>query len=209
MTATITKKMIQAYEVRNDGDFGNVSIEEISYQVEGRERHACRVMTTSSFGDYGYFWSHCGVRGKKSLVGMSMDYCMGKFMGRELQVFDLDATLKAMRKPLLEDLRKREITSRMAREYWDCIDNIESERPDSESMFVTMCYEHFSGIRNDDRYSEPWHYTTTRYNSEAIGFWNKIWMPLMDELRVELEVERKAEEAASAALRALNDKGPF
>ena len=209
MTATIKKKMIQAYEVRNDGDFGNISIEEISYQREDGPRHACRVMVTSSYGDYGYFWNHCGVRGKKSLIGMSMDYCMGKFMGKSLDVFDLDATIKAMKKPLVEAMRKREISRTLAREYWDCIENIESERPNNESMFVTACYEHFSDLRNDDRYSEPWHYTATRYDSNAVGFWNEIWLPLMDELRAELEVERVEQERIDALNKSLSDECPF
>lgn len=211
MTASITKKMIQAYEVRNDGEFGNVSIEEISYSSFDNDRHACRVMITSSFGDYGYFWSHCGGRGKKFLTHMSMDYAMGKFMGSRLDVFDFDATIIDMKKPLLEEVRKRDINPDLARAFWDAIKNIESERPDNENMFVLICREQFDEIdTNDDRFSEPWHYTKKKYDPAAVGFWNTIWLPLMDELRAELEVEQKEKAAADAARQTeMDDECPF
>ena len=171
--------------------------------ADGKLRHRGEILINSTFGSWANFWSAPGMPFKRFLIGLDFGSCMQKLMGRDLQEHDGAATLKALRRSVLEARRLRRLDKKAAAWVWQEIDDRSGSLSDNVESFVSACGD----IQRDageswnrklvgdcadeigDLFTEPWYMTETRDNPQAVGFWRDIWPEFTQALRAEMAVE--------------------
>lgn len=81
------------------------------------ERNYYGLSIESSYGGYSYAWSHPGDSFRDFLARISVDYVLGKMVGRD-EVFDGEATSLEIRKDIIKLRRHHECTEDEARAEW-------------------------------------------------------------------------------------------
>lgn len=172
----VTKKNIPQYTLRGNGTWGVIAIDCVGESV--------RVMINSDYGDWAYFWSHCGYEPRKFLRNMNMEYAMGKFMGRDLYVKDEEAREVQLKKLVIELRTEGYISKDDARDCWNYF------LPNDEDDLATTVYEsdYFDLLCSCDPDMLP---SATKVDPLAENFWNDIWKPFIAELENELYPEEK------------------
>ncbi|WP_426106336.1 hypothetical protein [Massilia sp. TSP1-1-2] len=173
---TITKKDIPRYVIRTaDGDYGVVALEVGERSVT--------VLAESSFGSYCYHWNATGCNPIRFLGNMSRDYAMGKFRGHDYMVFDREKQEQEHRKAVIAKRRERQMEHEDARWCYDEIGHVCDAR--SLDQYWANFYhnddliKHLYGGDIGDQSAE------TRPDSQCVGFWESIWVPLMEHLAAE------------------------
>lgn len=171
--AIITEKAVTSYTVRTvDGDYGTVALEV--------GEHSVSVLAESSFGSFGYHWSSTGLDPVGFLKRISFDYTMLKFRGTDYEVYDQDATEASLKTQIIATRRRRNIEAEDARSLFEEVADVCDARTVNE--FKSNMYRSgnlLTAIYENDYSSVE---AKLRYDPQCVGFWDSIWLPLMDHL---------------------------
>ncbi|WP_157266495.1 hypothetical protein [Azohydromonas aeria] len=172
--------------------------------VGERSRFLGEILIHSSFGAWGFQWTHLGEPFREFLQHAEFDYVFTKFMGSDLQVFDGEGSVRNLRQQIVEQRRSNDITKGAARALWQEINACQNECEDSNASFVEQMRD--IADRFNDGYSfdseieslseaerdavvhllqEPWELTTTKAHPQAEGFWRDLWPAFVEYLRAE------------------------
>jgi hypothetical protein len=136
------------------------------------------VSANSDYGCYGFVWSHCGhqVAWSDFLARIGFDYAMNKMAGDRFRTWKRGADLANQAKRLVLDVRRQNgCTKDEARELWDDI-------PDPDHYpgpaFYTEWERSNSDVYRFEFYESDWE----EVNPQVQGFWDKCWIPFVDQL---------------------------
>lgn len=161
----IAEKTVKSYEIRNNGEWGTVV-------VETSEGYA-RVMAHTSFGEYGYTWIAPGKDALAFLKKIDFDYTMGKFRGN-YEVFDQTAHLEYLNNKIKELKHGDEAY------YLEEARQICFEASDSNTFMLILGGSELFELLFAADYSEV--EVKTMPDPQCVGFWEKIWTPLISKL---------------------------
>lgn len=166
----ITKSTVEVYKIRNAKNSAWADI-----TIDGHEKSG-RLSISSDYGDWAYYWSHCGSSFKDFLCNLDIGYVSGKF-GTD-RYFNFDATIKSWKRQVIDERRAEYLKPSEARELFDEIKEIEEESPGKEGlMHMVWNSTHLSS------FSDP--HIETRIKPTFKIFWNEIWIPFTEELKKE------------------------
>lgn len=188
MSATVKKSTVEKYSIRNDGEYATICITEWGpdQRASGSNYYGGEIMINSSYGAFANAWSACGEPFKKFLIGIEMDYFMGKCLGRGATVFDGSASYKAAVARVLDARRNNDLSKEDARELYDELEYCQSELEDSEASFTAAIYRVPSNGDQSRVFDEAYEMLVDMPNPQAVGFWKKLWPAFEAELKNEL-----------------------
>ena len=142
----------------------------------------------SNYGCMGYRWEAPGDNFKKFLIELNTDYLMNK-LGKK--AFNLDKTIKNMKRWIISCRKKENCTKEEARYVWDeVISEIESLWVQDEGFFWGIINSYSKDIEKVDVHylegieiSEEW----TDYDKYFINY---IWKAFVEQLKQELSEEQ-------------------
>lgn len=137
------------------------------------DRHYYGLGIESSFGGFSYAWSEPGCGFHEFLAKLHLDYVLGKMVGHD-QVFDGEATTKAIRWKIVARRRARECSADEARAEW----------PESEFEHE---FDFHDWIGNTEMFKQdaPWEFYRTcggQRSREFGALYNLFWAGLAKEL---------------------------
>lgn len=191
----VTRSTRECYEIRNAGEWANIMLacwDRPEMTGSGMSIvYGGEIAIHSSFGSWAYTWTACAVPFKRFLCGIEFDYAFGKFMGVALDRFDGDATLKQIKREILRQRRRTDLTATEAASVWDAVMD-EDERITGND--ATACGYAMMAIGDALHQNHPmreyfidpcgWP-AITRPDPQAVGFWRDIWPEFVDALRAE------------------------
>lgn len=180
-TVRIEKSKIDIYKIRHEkrSIWGNIC-------VEFGESSAI-LMINSDYGSYAYNWFATGNNPKKFLCGLDMEYAMNKLTEGNLYEPDESKYADEVKKKIIDKRRDGYITKEVAREAWDDMMEILSEYSHSgDILYHELMSAKHSGKVFIDFEEYP---SATRVKPKHQHFWNEIWMPFIEELKMEMENE--------------------
>lgn len=135
------------------------------------------VSVISDYGNWNYWWTHIGVPDiRQFFSGLDHDYLMRKFDPE--QHVDLDATLVAVKRRILELRRSGELTKDGAREEWDIAENELSANPVEADAAVDRW-------ARETKLEEYWEIIQTDFESGLRWFIKKQWPLLKEAVRAD------------------------
>lgn len=195
----VIKTMRECYEVRDGtrgGEWANITLHcweraaNVGTKHEGT--YYCGEITIqSSFGTWGYIWTACANPFKEFLQEVEFDYAFGKFMGLQLEEFDGDGSMRAMRERIIENRWHTWLSKVDARALWDVLEDCESEATCSSNDWVSALVDAAESLRLDRQpaaaefLSEPWEHIQTRPKPCAVRFWRTLWPLFTEALKAE------------------------
>ena len=151
---------------RNYGEFGTILLPCPTTFGSGR------LLIDSTFGVYGYCWTHIGATTSfpEFLVGLDMGYMGIKMMGSDFHEYDYDETRKEIRNHIKRLRREKQLTREEADEEWAMSENVSCE---------FSYYDWLSESKLPDVYGfESGDLLVKVANHQWRGFWEKLWVPL-------------------------------
>lgn len=199
---SVKKTQRECYEVRANREFANITIDCWDRIANRGTKHEgtyyCgEIVIHSSFGTWGHIWSACGQPFKQFLIEAEFDYVFTKFMGSELSCFDGEAAVREVRREVLEQRRRGELSKDQAREAWDLVTFEEGRIETSESDCGYALQDIAAQLDRDhpmhDYFADPscWP-RATKHDIQAVGFWRELWPLFVAKLRQEIEPAVKA-----------------
>ena len=189
---TLMEGSTHAYQVRNGYEWGTIYVR--PFTSSSQSYLGAEVTANSSFGVYGYTWTHMGVAWQEFLAGVDMHYAMEKMAGQRLRVpTDKDEWLAGQRAYIAE--RRAE----NAKYGWDCdetkalyselsaaLDEIEAD-DDLFGLDRPMAFfGEYDRITSGKAYAqELYSVANEKISPQVIGFWDKIWSPFVASLALD------------------------
>lgn len=180
ITVVKENKLVDYYTVRNGGEWGSIFIR--SYKGGGI------FSALTSFGDYSYHWGGVGEKTFKEFLSR-LDYCyfMGKTTKRHGQIFDFEKSQKQLFKMIVDTRKSKEIDAVQAREFYEEVESLEYCTSD-DSWYHQIYSEDFNHelfeLVIGDYENIP---NETKECPQCMGFWNRIYKPLIEEFKKEKE----------------------
>lgn len=171
------REAVEYYVHRKDS-----SVWGIAFISDSPGRHLLSIQ--SDYGDYSYHWTSIGDRPLiEFLVGLSMDYAMGKLCGSRDKMFeyDHDETRKALFQEIRRARRDREITKQDARKFrtelvgYDC--DYSSSAMEYVSNLEVWCPNMMREMFCDLSDTFP---VRNRIRPQVQGFWDEVWPMFVD-----------------------------
>lgn len=188
---SVTKKTRECYEVRNRGEWANITLHCWQRPVSGGTYHCGEIVINSSFGAWANTWTACGVPFKQFLCGVDFDYAFTKFMGAKLNLFDGEATLNEIKREIIRQRRRTDLNAESAREVWELLDwgreNIDGGNATAFGHEMIQIGEalHYGHPMKDYFLDASGWPNVTRYDYQAVGFWRDIWPEFTEALKAE------------------------
>lgn len=173
----VSKSNIESYLIRNGSDWGEIAI---SIREE-----TVNVMVNSSYGHYAYYWCACGMNPKAFLCKINKGYTLQKLThGKETEI-DEDKCLDQIKQAIIDTRRTGDLTADQAREAWDGMVGVWEDRNGYDiAMGHLIDSKYFEQVFGDYE-ALP---SARRLKPECEFFWEKIWMPFVEELKQELSM---------------------
>lgn len=178
---SVTKATADSYIVQKDGEYARFFVDHGVGQ-SGNQWACLAIM--SSYGNYGYFWSHMGMSYHEFLAKIDFGYAMSKLTGGNYMEFDIDETIKRLRKETLEDRRIGGIDKKEARNIYSTLEILENERPRTTGEFYQITSD--NDVYFDDEV------TSEKPNASSVGFWKTLWSEFATYLKALKAEEDKA-----------------
>ena len=165
--------------VRNQGEYGAFFVRE-TQRGEGSSKHfMCELTIQSSFGNVGYFWGHMGRYAHEFFDTDDKHYILGKLFGDRAYVFDLDNTIRDIKKRIIEQRRHGICTPARAREYWEDLRWLEEAYTEQE-----LYHQLYENAAHLSRLIEPSDLAVCRMlNPQAEGLWTMLWPEFVQALK--------------------------
>lgn len=169
------KSLVERYYFKEDWTYADVHISD-----DGS------LMIRSDYGDYAYKWGSFGNDFKRFLIGIGTDYLINKLGGSNSYIFDFDATIKSIKKEIIE-YRRDGNSIEEVREIWDEIESIDSNNNKDVFFMNIMDTKYYDIICCNDPCNIP---TQDEVNPHLNSFTKEIWPCFIEELKKEKEDER-------------------
>lgn len=175
---------VTAFDVRNGWEWGTILIRPLL------GRAGAEVLCNSSFGVYGYCWTHMGEDWRSFLADLEFDYAMGKMLGDRFYVPLEKHEFIAKMREVLDDREAQYLES------WGEVIPVHLVT-DTEACREALKFidEHHDGCPPDRLFGEfdelaggiPYRlelydYKLTKPCPQARAFWDKIWTPFAERL---------------------------
>lgn len=176
----VTTEMATVYRVRSAGGFGEWADASVRSWPGGGQ-----ISIQSSFGTFAHSWNAIGDRSFTAFLrALHFDYFMTKTRDADYREFDLDTTVAAIRKAILEARREKSLDKEQAREAWEEIDGLATC---SDDEFKHTLYYHgkiLERVFGGDWLSVP---LGSRKNVSCVRFWEELWPALCAAWEAETE----------------------
>lgn len=177
MSVVVTKKNVELYQVRHQqgGSWCDISLSCGDGTVN--------VMINSDYGSFGHYWGGCGESAKAFLTRISFSYTMDKLLGtRSLYVLNEEKNLRDIRILILKARRNKRLDEDEARDAWTDMESICYQS--TEDTYINNIAAHDSYRVLFEYYENvPCH---TTVNPIYVTFWERCWMPFVEQLKTEL-----------------------
>lgn len=177
--STVTKSSTDLYLIRAGIDGGSVALR------FGKE--CVTVMAHTSYGTYGYFWSHTGPNPKQFLCDVGMNYAMEKLSGYNLYEPDQDKYETEIKQLIIEARLDGRLEKHEAREVWDELLNALITMGANDVFAWSIFDRKHCGKLFSDYESLP---SGKRVRPQCQGFWDHIWKPLVAQLIADIAKSR-------------------
>jgi len=181
----ITKKQIDLYQIRNEDKrtWGNISV------VFGET--SAEIMINSDYGHFAYNWFATGNNPKSFLCKIEMCYAIGKLCDGRANIYepDYEEMDRSIKKKIIEERRENSLTKEEAREAFDDMPEYVKEYRGSLDLIHNKIIEHklfnkvfcdFENLPDDEKIKRV-----------IVDFWEHIWKPFVEELKKEMQEEKK------------------
>ena len=174
----ISKQQVEVYTIRTGNDWGQIALVISDPTVN--------VMANSSYGKYAYFWGACGCHPKEFLCKINRGYALQKMYGNKYLVPDSDKYEEEIKKAIIEARRERDLEPGEARHAWGSMLGILYDYGGGDAMAHELInHEYFEKVFGSyDRLP-----SATMINPQCQGFWDKIWLPFVAELKTEMATQ--------------------
>ncbi len=134
------------------------------------------ITIASSFGSWHYHWGYCGDYPNwwEFFRPEEIDYVMGKFMGDNAKIFDLEVSMKEAFATILNDRRCDVITKEGARSVYEDLHHIKNSGDMSEGTFLNALGD-IPWFTDD-----YWERSFSTINPTAQAFWDHLWVPWIE-----------------------------
>lgn len=183
---TITKEIShESYEIREKGRW----LATIIISKTGM------LNVQSDYGDYCYHWTSLGdMTFKQFLISIDKTYLISK-IGRETpKEFDLESSVKNVKKDIIEKLKYEEISSKCARFFWDELIKLTSinEYEFQVDLDNIMFYDELAPQSLFEKiyggYIENI-YFVKKTSFQLTTFVDEIWPVFVNEIKKEIEID--------------------
>lgn len=185
---TVHKDTAELYRIRSkSGEWATIALTDFETEGESGKRYGGEIMIQSTFGNFAYYWSHCGVPFKQSLQKMDFGYFMNKAYGPNYRVFDGSGTFRSILERVIDLRREGRLTKQEARDLFLGFKESQEEAEASLHDFVRVVQEVVELLpASKMRYfSEPWEYEVKEHDPRLQGFWKEIWPEFIAQLASE------------------------
>lgn len=174
MSYTFKKSTVESYKAREIG-FGWADI-----TIDARDESG-RIQIASDFGDWQFYWTHCGKPFKEFLMGLDINYTASKFKAN--RHFDLEKNINAIRNELNEQLENGTISNVKHSIAIDELKEIQETCSENVHEFwnqISQTEHLYNEISGSD-----WE-TVNSIDPGFERFWNEIWLPFTKHLKEEI-----------------------
>lgn len=171
----ISVQLADAFEwtVRNGSEYGMFYVRFGSNKPEDKGQSPStwiHLSIISSFGKFGYTWSHCGpVAWNKFLCDLNQDYAMEKLMGGQWRAPCVETTLRKAKHSVLEMRKKQRLCKEQARQAYNVCDDYQNDQDINEVLQALSNTQAFK-----DNYFEM---VQTAESQQGVAFWEQLWIP--------------------------------
>ena len=166
----ITKSTVECYKIR-DLKEGWADI-----TIDAKDEYG-RISIASDFGNWQYFWSHCGMPFKRFLTTVDKDYVARKFGAKGF--LDVDSTIKNYKETLIES-RRFGMDKKKARKIYDEIKFLEKHWTGQTEFEIVI-----STLPNLMSYWDGMPEASKTYHPLFSRFWDEIWIEFVAHLKTE------------------------
>lgn len=176
---TIKKTQVECYKIRQETTIASWA----DITIDSPGIGSGRIMIASDYGDWQNYWGAVGGSFKEFLTRIDKHYVAGKFGANRW--FDQKATVKFMKKQIIDYRRDNDIDCEKARDMWN--DLKELEEYDDPQVFSIRAFdsEHLSYLF--DCGPELFYDCTPGFNA----FWEIVWPVFIDQLKQEISQQTK------------------
>lgn len=185
---TVRKDTAEIYRIRsNGGEWATIALTNYESHGESGMRYGGEIMILSTFGNFAYHWSHCGVPFKQSLQKMDFSYFMNKAHGPNYRIYDGPGTFQYLLTRVFNLRREGQLTKQEARDLYIAFKASRDEAETSLNDFVRVVLEETEILpaKKQRYFEEPYEYEVQRQDPQLLGFWKEIWPEFVKELAAE------------------------
>jgi len=137
------------------------------------------IAINSSYGTFGYTFGGVGNSFKEFLISTNMDYMMDKLSSYKLQAFSFEKTVQGLKDDVREMRKSAELDREQARHQFNYLKEL--EYTDNGQYLIEKFYS--DGVLTS---SDLWERGRTEVREDLKHFWEKLWLPLMEEFKTDL-----------------------
>lgn len=188
-----------AYQVRNGYEWGTIYVRPLKSVRD--DSFGAEVTANSTYGVYGYTWTHMGCDWRAFLTSVDMHYAMNKMAGQRFHVpTDKDEWLAGQRAYLAERDAENsrygwhsDETKALYKELGEALDEIEDQGDLFDCEGPTAFFREYDRITAGKAYGqELYSIANEKINPQVIGFWDKIWLPFVASLAPDADCPTEA-----------------
>ena len=179
----VSYKSAELYSVIAGNGMDRASIF-LDYGLRSADEHWGTISISSSFGEIGYTFTNTGPCPlKRFLIGLEFSYLTGKLFADQARVFDLQKSIAQMRKTVLDTQAEGQLDADVAFEANQAFETAKhSGVTDANGLALLLQAEAPRAFTE----LELWQDYATAPNPRAEGFWEQIWCPFVEHLKIEL-----------------------
>lgn len=200
MPPQVKKSSVEKYSVRNGYEYATICLDEWRRSEGGAARHGGEILILSSYGTFAHEWTACGEPFKQFLLGVGYHSFMRKCLGKNAEVFDGEATFKAVVKRVLEARRNGDLWKSDARHLYDELQFRQSDLEASAGGFLLNIQLVSSNEAQESLFEDAYDMLREKRNPQAVGFWENLWPVFVEELQRECGLAREGEAVAANEL---------
>lgn len=184
---TIPDEM-ECIRVQCNGEWATVCYQ--GWKSAETPRYGGEILVHSSYGNFAHAWGNIGVPFPDFLAKVSMESFMNKAYEQGPYVFDLEASITAVRKEIETQYSDGAIDEELHRELLSDLEEIALNHPDEYAFELALNTDGFEVVTG----GVPTEYVRTESNPRLVNFWDELW-PL-----VKTEMAARATQRADEAL---------
>lgn len=182
----VTKETAELYRIRKETSDEGFSWGDVVL-IFGQ--HSVQVLANSDCGHFAHYWSNTGPNPKKFLTTVGMHYAMEKLTGYSHEEPDPEAREREFKIAITRARKDGRLNKQHARESWDDLTAQMNDFGCGEAFIHALyCHPRFAEIFGDAD-GLP---RATQIKPNCREFWNRIWIPLVEQLESELMQEKAA-----------------
>lgn len=177
----VTKSTTELYQIRRENKDEDFAWGDVTLTCGA---HSVQVMANSDFGSCAYYWCSTGPDPKRFLCSIDIDYAMNKLTSGGAYEPDPDAREIEIKRAIITARRDGRLCYTEAREAWDDMASAVNNLGAGETLLHFLYHhDHFEAVFGDFE-GLP---SAERMRPDCRGFWDHVWLPLVEYLKAELE----------------------